>query len=388
MSICLKLIEVDEAWRRLEILFPMILEYEAEDEVKELLVHGPDDDRRSRRRACTLKAGRTVFRDGTAVLHLVFNPDLADPERGALNEWDVLKLVKLWEGGEAIDDPDSPSYLRRCLRFSTRDGSVTRTIDALAQDIFQTSTTLTPRMGTVQLLTEDEESDTDWDTFFSSVSDLAVGKPGNPALEGQIKAVAGLLQGVLDFPYVDTAELEDVFKPIRVLEDSLIGVHKGTMLQLSLDDRPFRSAVTKIGISPYLILPHAVLLYNHYQLEHAGEEARSVDDHNIPGDQLESAARAMRLALLGKFLPNVFHYPLETYLYDSGMESRRARDLKESLERTLAEVDSRLKLQREEHQKHLETGLLVFGLIFAGLQLVLVFDTVNRWTGWFPLMKP
>lgn len=366
--------------RRLEVAFPRVLEYKAEGDDKELWVRDPNDH--ERRRRCTLHASRTVFPDSTAVLHLVLTPDREDPDQTGFNEWDLLKLVKLWEGGEGVDEPASRSYLRDCLRFIPRDSSDGLSLDQLVRSVFRTNTRLMPRMGTVQVLTHDATPDSHWEMLFRSIGALAQGRaiPLETPLDSQIKAVAGLLQGMLDFPYVDIAELEDVFKPVSILNESLVGVHKGTVLELSADDRAFHSAAATIGISPYLILPQAVLCYNDDQLGTALAAAPSVEA--VYGDELQRAASTMRRALQRNFVPNVFHYPLESSLYEIGMQSRRTLDLKGSLERTLGEVESRWDEYEGRRQQRFANWLLIFGSVIAFLQLVVVIDILGKWLKW------
>ena len=83
----------------------------------------------------------------------------------------------------------------------------------------------------------------------------------------RVVAVGGVLQGLLDFEDIGPAELSDVFGEAELDDDSLLAFHKGTLLSISIagekaaEKRETKLAIP-IGISPYLAVPHAVLLHN------------------------------------------------------------------------------------------------------------------------------
>ena len=405
--------EVLKSWpsdlAQLQVVFPQSLKYAAEGEEKELRTHGP--------RQCSVRlyASRSVFptrirngvRKGVAVLHLVLGPDSPSDEKKntCATEWDLLKLIKLWEGGEEVDtrDADSIQNLPSLLRFVPTGTEESLTIVELARRVFglDQGVDLLPRMGTIQIVTGPSDERVNWKALFASAQALKAGSSisGDTKLEGQVKAIAGLLQGVLDFPFVDTAELQDVFRPVQIDSTSLIGVHKGTILLISEEDRAFHAARTTIGISPYLLLPHAVLAYNDYLLGEASKTDHSIE--NVPLtlagrlqeaiskrsfeplypflNRLQAAERAMEEALQKQFLPDVFHYPREQFLYESGMVSRGARDLKQALERKLPPIHGKWADYRE-HKKRRHDVFLTISLIVIGfLQLIAVIDVLDKW---------
>jgi hypothetical protein len=398
---------------QLQVVFPEILKYTAEGEEKELLTDGP--------RQCSVRlyASRSVFptrvlngvRRGVAVLHLVLGAD--SPSDGKKNtsatEWDLLKLIKLWEGGEGVDAPDAGS-IQKLLRFVPPGTPEGLTLVELVRRVFRLDqgVGLLPRMGTIQIVTGPSDERVNWGSVFDSAHALKDGSPiaNDPKLQKQVRAMAGLLQGVLDFPFVDTAELQDVFKLVRIEGTSLIGVHKGTILLMSEEDRAFSAARTTIGISPYLLVPHAVLAYNDYLLGEAYKTDRSVENIRLTLagrlqeaiskrsfeplhpllNRLQAAERAMEETLQKQFLPDVFHYPREKFLYEVGMASRGARDLKQSLERKLPPIHGKWADYRE-HKKRRHDVILTILLVGIGvLQLIAVIDVLDKW-GVVPIAK-
>ena len=85
----------------------------------------------------------------------------------------------------------------------------------------------------------------------------------------------------------------------------------------------------------------------------------------------------MRDALQGRYLFNVFHYPLERYLFEAGMASRGLVDLKASLESQLVEISGKRRAARDRRERRFERGLTQIGLAFAALQLLSFFSLLD-----------
>jgi hypothetical protein len=80
------------------VRFPPELEYEAEGRTRRVRCAGAT--KAGRLRNFRLAVGHTVFeRSDLAALTLVLTPMDPPSEDSEINEYDVIKLVKLWEGG-------------------------------------------------------------------------------------------------------------------------------------------------------------------------------------------------------------------------------------------------------------------------------------------------
>jgi hypothetical protein len=446
-------VEVPEELSRLQLVLPNVVRYEAEGAFKWLLVNPGDGSSGSeRRRAVRLSASLTVFSSGgedgddTAVLHLVLSPDRSESGRDgatvacALSEWDLVTLIKLWEGGEGVDDSETDRLSER-VWFASLSDECPRTLAELAEEVFRVPLRLkeggtmdvtsrarpregraaclrAPRAGTVQLLTGAPSGEVDWVALFGALADrygghgVAAPAEGAAKLDAQVCAVAGILQGLLDFRDIATDELGDAFqsgptldparRSVRLDDGLVLGIHKGTLLDITEDCRVYRRASAEVGISPYLIVPHAVLLYNNHLLEVA-EEA-----YHPRRQTVAETETAMRGALEGRYLANVFHYPLERYLFEVGMASRGLTDRKASLERRLAQVSGEARDSRDRRQHQFEKRVNYYVLALAGLQIMAVFSLLdasfspeflsglaatiglrNRpWLGWVRLVGP
>ena len=306
--------------------------------------------------------------------------------KSALNEWDLIKLIKFWEGGEGVDNPESKNYIYNCIHIlSSRDG---RNIDmkTLLSEVFGTNKNLEnkdllPSVGTVQIITRELKNNVSWDKAWKTIEKLAKGNPYEQDLKVKehrehINAIAGMVQGLLDFPYIEIAELADVFQPLRIDEDGIIGVHKGTLLQISKDDRVFNQCSPTIGISPYLIVLHAVLLYNQHMMELAFQKAEEVE--SAWDQRLQEAKLTMNMLLQKRFLPNVFHYPLEKFIYEQGHNSRGLIEQKISLGKTMTQIEVKWNEYKRVKEKNFQRSLQIFGVIISFVTVLSVIDSFSK----------
>jgi hypothetical protein len=280
-----------------------------------------------------VRASVTTFQSGVVVRHLVLTREHASKD-STLNEYDVIKLIKLWEGGEDVEGPFAGVGVQRCLRFAGR------TIGELAAAVFGDPDLANeqPRTGTVQLIASDSKWDTIWRAA-KDVDDFARAKPKDwDRIRPRVESLGGIVQGLVDFREIDIEELADVFAGVEVDEDGLRGLSKGTLLTIGTEDRALEVGLRSFGVSPYLLIPHAVLLQNEEQLHRAAREAQRAESRHFV--DLEAAQMTMHDALDRGYLPNVFHYSLERALYQEGHESRGLTYRAQELRRLLGHVET------------------------------------------------
>lgn len=351
---------------RAEITFPRELEFTSEGERTRLWCAGQDEDG-LRRREFRLLRSRTVFGSGVAVCHLVLGPT-EDLERSNLNEYDLVKLVKLYEGGESVDAKHS-------LRFSI-DGAAPEAFDAWVGRVFQDLDVApaTLRAGSIQIVAPDDEED--WSDVYGCAELLADKREVALArLEelfpkttgGKLKAIAGILTGILDLEEIDYWELADTLEPVIAAGEDVWCLHKGTLLYLTGGDRTFDISRLRVGISPYLIAPHSVLLHNQEVLNRAEEcldAARSGD----PGKLEELRGRA-ECWLSEHLLPNLFHYRTERVLYDAGCGERALDARSGQMRRRLDELTRTIEARARRNERLTDMSLEAFIAFISALAI-------------------
>jgi hypothetical protein len=381
-----------------------------------------------RKRAFRVCAFRTVFggkqRRGPkgfydAVLHVGFVP-LCDKAgnplpQSILDEYDVIRLVKLWEGGEGVSagephamqnqlDIRVPGKPQRVtigeLAIAILDGAGVRKRNEGGTD--SESENVQPLAGTVQLqigkerwtpiyerlaklrsktegadasfsleaITEDLERKYRSDLQPADASD-AIAKAEALRLWDQLLALQGILCGLLNVDLADDAEMRDTFLlPMNLTADAMLAVNKGTMLMVSDDCRLGRYLAPTLGVNPFLTIPHATLLYNEIQLNAALRQAQTARTKGLVENRLQQAEIEMRLALQERYLPNIFHYSRERTLFDQGVESRRFKELEKDAFQRLEGVNGTLDEVREGKQRLQQFFLDLFVAILTIVQVM------------------
>jgi hypothetical protein len=324
-----------------------------------------------RRRSLMVTASRTDFRrSGTSVLHIVFHP-IQGVGESALNEYDVIKLMKLWEGGEGFPTPGSPAEAKdERIRF-TGAGIQSGSLEDLARAIFGAGVELlryadgtearsaplgvghplvepphSPvayRVGTLDLAMPEGRSG----NLFADIQGLTDSR-GVPSEDERLRpllAVGGIIQGLLGFDEIESEELADVYEGVECEDESLVGFHKGTLV--ALDYTSQRLYGSPMSINPYLAIPHGVLAHNEERLKRAYAKGLGLGaNRNSNGRSRSGSAKATRggppltigevrqrlLEIDGSIddlVGNVFHYTSERTLYDAGYASRGFEELRE-----------------------------------------------------------
>jgi hypothetical protein len=352
---------VAEPIRQVSLGFAPEVTYEAEGKRQPVLCAGASEAGRFRRFSVLLgetpfKRSETIMerkRCPLGVLTLVLTPPDPRAEGSELNEYDVIKLVKLWEGGESVEAL-SAIIEKRDLWF-TREAGEQATLHDLAIDAFpgwkpldyseqgnETGARQGYRVGTLEL---ELPRSNGWNQeLFEDIAKLKRSReaPEDSERRDRVVAVGGILQGLLGFREIEDYELADVFADIDVdpEDETLRAFHKGTLLSLSgeaeAEDEEKEERPPPLGIDPYLAVPNIVLLHNEQRLKSA-RRLESELSTKQRGPVRELLGRAAINAtenglnemarLLDQDLPNVFHYKSERRLQKRGRESRGLDDL-------------------------------------------------------------
>jgi hypothetical protein len=412
-------IHVPDACRQVEVQFAPELRFVSEGRTCTLVAEGAPLE--GHRVCMQVRASKTEFRTGITVWHLVLAPR-PDLRHGELTEYDVIRLAKLWAGGEDLRGPYPGDGPETTVRFVHGDQAWTpgQLAHAVIGDEIKDAL---PRGGIVQLITDDGPGDW-WKPAWKVIREAKEEPPIDTSFPVRsdeqrrfVESIAGVIQALVDFREIDDAELRDVFADMDVGEDGLQGIHKGTLVYMAASDRTWEVGKMSYGISPYLLLPHALLLHNEEVLREATkaveEERAAVDGlararkelgRALGRDRLRrpirsaiEAVRAARAAALAvrrerrklrdvredlhsalerDYLPNVFHYPNERRIYDTGESSRGLAALAQDVRQSLNEFDARWEggsSMRRTMADDLKAGLL---FVIAGFALKAYVDPV------------
>jgi hypothetical protein len=168
------------------------------------------------------------------------------------------------------------------------------------------------------------------------------------------RALCGIIGGILDFDEVDDAEARDTLTSSVPIDEALLRVQRDALIYIRQDDRAARTASGTIGISPYLIVPHATTLCNDWLLEEA-EDRRS---GRGPGAATALSSELERLEdkLGTRWVPNPFFYPTEQALYETSLAEGGTAARRSKLEERQVELKTRLE-RAGARRKRLEASV-------------------------------
>lgn len=277
---------------RASLHLPRRLRFRTEGSLYELhrKALGADDDSLD----VTLSFSRHDFvQSDRSVLNLVVHIDLSQTDK-TFGEYELLCLSKLWcAEGESetwvVEDADEGVWFRigrerlRTEQLSARyfGESALRPVGGCLQIAFDSGTRENPARPCA--IYRDEETKRDVPVFppdlIDALNDLQKedAKSPHPHLVPALKATGCLLQNIFDIENVDLNELDDMLDGISTSRSAVTAIHRNTLFALTVDDRLFDDVDETIGMSPYLLLPQAVLLHNEAVLFEARTLLRDAD---------------------------------------------------------------------------------------------------------------
>jgi len=360
------------------------------------------------------------------VWHVVISPDAE--AGGWFDEYDLLALIHLYDGRAESTD------FRETLRFVRRDGAnpAGLTASQLLASLKRKNTSrdeaagsdLPSRerfefvAGTIQI--RPAQVDDRLRSLLAQVYNAraAIHTHGDQPL-GQLAALqdewqesadraktdwqkllafAGVVVGIFDFEAVDVEELVDTLTPTFTDGRIYIQINRCTLLAFTPQDRVLDVDAVReqIGMSPYLLLPHAALLNNEtlvciaqakleaVQSRIRGKapnggrhDSRALSDAGLPSlRELEHLfARATRH--LGEHqLPNVFNYVTERTLFEQGGVIRGSRDKHAAVEAMRLDVKEQIDLQWKLRGERGQIWLAAIGSALSVVPMRAVFHDV------------
>jgi ABC-type phosphate transport system substrate-binding protein len=298
-----------------------------------------------------------------------------------IHEFDLIQLIKYWEGGEGMGN-DAPHAVRKILKFNQHSCLE----DAIINQLYKVGVLINPEhsllksplCGSIQLdlVCRDDKVKIEWQNLLTSIDWKTQADKNEYAKldRPKIKALAGILQGLIDFPYIETAELKDVFNNATLDSGEypmMMAIHKGTLLQISSNCRLMDLKLVRecIGISPYLIIPHAVLAYHESLLSEAAKSLKNVLAKPLDKktskqrlDSVQSTQIQLREDLEVRWLPNVFHYPTERNIFENGHSTRGLIERRIQLINQINYLVEKINADDSMKRRGFEDNVQAFGL--------------------------
>ena len=363
--------------------FPESFVYHSEGRAPRLVCAQP-------RRAAEILVSSTRFLScGLRIWHLVITPRPG----GSFSEFDLIKLIQLYDGRT------ERTGLKDTIRFRLGDqGAESTTAAGLPQLLglpLAAGKAAELKCGTLEMLIG-SQNDSDASNPYVAVFDtLRHAREPDGAADGRrlkawmqqdsverriIMAYCGIVTGIFDFDKIDDEEALDTLEPTFPGSSAFLRIHRRSLIAIAADDRSMRECWNSVGISPYLIVPHAALLYNETLVDMA---ERALDaalaDADAKLDTLEATHLEADRRLNTLHLPNVFNYVTERSLFTAGSECRGSNAKRNAVLAKLDQLKGSIDIVRESERNR---GQIVIQLLLAVISLLQLKSVIAELFGW------
>ena len=330
------------------------------------------------------------YASGIRIWHLALTPG----DDGYFTEYDLIRLIKLYHWRQESTD------LHERIRFSIAGGDEALVNDFLDAHYAEPSLEKTELQAGTVAIDWEYFKDRFWGTDFLKRLDQAASGDkdacraihtlyDDDARKQVLKVLCGIVTGIFDFDRMDEEEMIDTLIPTWSTGTGFTHIHRGTMTTVGDGDEVFDRSWPVIGISPYPIILHSLLLHNDKVLDMArcglDEVLLSENDGKIKPKNRRDALRAVETLVRVHYLPNVFQYDTERQLYSRSMKTRGSAEEWSAVRYRVKELHSRVAAddERKSQQANALLGVLVGGVSLMAIKPI-ISDMVNDLAFHFP----
>lgn len=344
------------------------------------------------RRDVLLHLSYTLFKASQVIVwHFVFTP----AKNSSFNEYDIIKLIGLYDGKSEKACLDSK------ISFVINNGACSSFFGMAENHLSQFGVKIGPenlKGGTVQLICRHEGA-IECDDM--SVFDLAVRLRSDDSdavarrleifdgwdKQKVLRSFCGILTGIFDFQEIDPEEALDTIEPVFYDSSSYIKINRATIIAKSDSDRALRTCYPLIGGSPYLLIPHAVIIHNDYLMSCCTKrlnDARRMKQNRRSIHKLEDIYKECSDKLYSQMIPNVFNYLTERTIFNEAQKSRGSLELQGTLRQRHGELKNTLEVLWAEDKAQDQLKLSIILMVISILQLQNLFMRLSDipWINW------
>jgi hypothetical protein len=371
--------------RPLIIHYPESFVYHSEGRAPALVSDTPQ------RKADILVSSTRFLHAGLRIWHLTLTPRAGE----TFSEFDLIKLIHLYDGRT------ERTALNDLIRFGL-DGSDTMVTAAelpglLGLDLQDGSAPML-RCGTLQLIVGLEDSAAEAATanpYLKVLETLRRARENDGGADARqlkawmdrdclerriIMAYCGIVTGIFDFDRIDDEEALDTLEPTFTSSSAFLRIHRRTLISIAEDDRAMRECWNNVGISPYLIIPHAAMVGN----ESLVDRAEMLLDEVLANPSarlttLEAAHLEADSKLNTLYLPNIFNYITERSLFEQGSVARGSDSRRDAVLAKLDQLKDGIGIVREHERNR---GQIVIQSLLGLISLLQIKSVVHDIFEW------
>ena len=218
-----------------------------------------------------------------------------------------------------------------------------------------------------------------------SLHDVLAKYIGGGEVASRLLAASGVVQGIFDYGRLSVGELGAVFRPVvRSSSSGWLSINCATLLDVSVGEGFLDVTADTVGVSPYRLVPHAVVLHN----EFVGRAAEAHTDRAATSTDLTTLAHAASAAdrLLRRLtVPDPFLYDSERHLFDRITEHRGTTTQRVLALSKVEELEGRLDREKVLMAERRAHWLAAFLGLFSLVAVLDVVDFANAYRAGVPL---
>ena len=190
------------------------------------------------------------------------------------------------------------------------------------------------------------------------------------------KALCGIILGIFDFERMENDEIFDTILPIVTNNLSFMVLCRGALLKISTDDDFMDSISKNIIVSPYILIANVVLAHNEYILFNLKQEIDNLlaQKSNSKLQELENCQMNARNVLNNQYLNDIFQYPSEKKIVETGNSQRGITNLYDTIIKRLEELSELIEIKKANRTNRSDAMLNALLGFIAALQLKGIFD--------------
>ena len=330
----------------------------------------------------SLKLSRTDFKGST---NTVWSVVLMNKDGDYFSELEIIKLSAYFGSSQ------ERTGLKSCIKFS-HSNTTPLVLEDFIKDLLglQNHNVFTGsgilQLDTAQISMKDGANDTDWDDFYQVMND-SLGKENayvelnnkydeDEFYEGFLNLLCGFALGIFDYNRMGFDEVVDTLQLLKGDNGYLLFVNRGVMMNLCHEDEMFEAVLDNIGISPYLLIPNAVLNNNTFYLESALGNLKSLQFDTEATETLQRLRKTSEHALNSGVISNVFHYKTEKTIFDFCSTERNHALMVNKINASLDELQQLLSERKSIREDRSDLFMTLLLTVMSCLQFQGIFQSI------------
>ena len=180
--------------------------------------------------------------------------------------------------------------------------------------------------------------------------------------------ICGILLGIFDFRRMTDEEIHDTIRPMVCRDNSFVVMCRGNLAKIECDAE--REKADHIIVSPYLLIPSSVLVFNELILQNGDNEATQTLSSSQSIGSLIKVVEHLKKILYENYIVDIFQYRSEMEIVEAGSIQRGLQRDYKQLIHNVDLITSRLTNKKSSRANIIDSvqGALLFCLTITQIK--------------------